>query len=107
MKTEIDLDRVLELAKRMTIDVSESKNYNIDYDYLKENVPKLYDLILAKSENSMEILEFMVKKLKDGKTTQDKASEQFGTFLAEKYIYPKIDMNLENQGSSSCSSSKK
>jgi hypothetical protein len=49
----------------------------------------------------MEILDFMVKKLKEGKKTEEKASEDVGEFLAQRYIYPNIDMNLENQGSSS------
>lgn len=101
----LDLDKVLRLAKRMNCDVRAGREYNIDFDYLKENVPRLYDLVLAKSENSMEILEFMIGQLKQEKKTEEKASEEVGEFLASKYIYPNIDMSLENQGSFGTSSS--
>lgn len=98
---KIDLDKVLELAKKMYADVKVGSPYNIDYDYLKEFTPKLYDLILAKSDNFMEILNFMVKKLKQEKLTEEKQSEDVGKFLAEQYIYPNIDMTKEPGGSSS------
>jgi uncharacterized membrane protein YvbJ len=101
MNDKIDLDKVLDLAKKMKGCVEKGEEYSIDYDYLKEHTPKLYDLILAKSDNFMEILDYMVKKLKEGKKTEEKASEDVGEFLAQRYIYPNIDMSLENQGSSS------
>lgn len=99
---KIDLDKVMDLAKKMSKDVASGSPYRIDYDYLKEFTPKLYDLILAKSDNFMEILDFMVKKLKQEKLTEEKQSEDVGKFLAEQYIYPNIDMSKEP----GCSSSK-
>lgn len=96
----LDLDKVIVLVKKMNEDVRLGREYNIDFDYLKQKTPRLYDMILAKTENAMEILEFMVSRLKEGKKSQEKSSEEVGEFLASKYIYPNIDMSLENQGSS-------
>jgi|APGre2960657404_1045060.scaffolds.fasta_scaffold00163_11 hypothetical protein len=99
IQEELDLDKISSLAQEMVKDLENERPYDVKYNYLKEVTPSIYDMILAKTENFIPTLMFMLEKLREireNKETQEKQSEKVGTFLAEKYIYPVIDMTKEN-----------
>ena len=99
IQEDIDLDKVVSLTQNMVKDLEIGAQYDTKYDYLKEMVPTIYDMILAKTENFIPTLLFMIEKMrevKENKETCEAQSEKVGKFLAEKFIYPNIDMSKEN-----------
>ena len=98
----IDIDKIITESTIMANDVKTGKKINFyeKYEYLYSNTPTLFDMIKQNKEDFMPILKFMtesIKKINSGKETEEDEGVKMGEFLAEKYIYPHVDMSKENK----------
>lgn len=97
---KIDIERVTKLVPEMVKDIKEGKGYDTKYDYLKEAIPSIYDIIVEDPDAALPNLMYMLKMAKDiedGKASERKQSEKVGLFFAEKYVYSQIDMTKETK----------
>jgi hypothetical protein len=98
-QSTLDYELIERLAKDMIVDIKNGEGYSSKYDYIKENTPKIYDMLVEDGEKSLKPLMFMLSKMKEikkGSETQNSSSEKVGEYLAQKYIYPVIDTTKEN-----------
>jgi hypothetical protein len=105
---KFDIPRITTLVQEMAKDLINGKGYNSKYDYVKESLPEMYDLLVEDPEKSLPNIMYMLDmagKVKD-KESQEFQSKKVGLFLAQKFVYPNLDMTKETipdigEGSSS------
>jgi hypothetical protein len=96
---KFDIPKLTTLVKDMAQDLIDGKGYDSKYDYIKENIPAMYDMLVEDPVKALPNLLHMLKlaaEIKDEKTQEDQ-SKKVGLFLADQYIYPNIDMTNETK----------
>lgn len=95
------LKEVLDMRKNIVSNLVLSKdNYKEKYIYLSSNSPTLFEMVYKDEGPYLEQLKFMIEnanKIKRKELSQYDADVEVGANLANKYIYPNIDMEKENQ----------
>lgn len=105
---KFDIPKITTLVQEMAKDLINGKGYDSKYDYVKESLPEMYDLLVEDPEKSLPNILYMLDmagKVKD-KESQEHQSKKVGMFFAEQYVYPNLDMSKETipdigEGSSS------
>lgn len=107
---KLDLDKILTDVKSLQREISDGHvniaDLKMQYSYINENIPTIFEMILTKDKAFLPIFETMLENTKtiqdsnDTKKTQEEQDKLVGEMLAEKYIYPNIDMTKENGKSS-------
>lgn len=94
---KFDIPMITRLVQEMAKDLINGKGYNSKYDYVKESLPEMYDLLVEDPEKSLPNILYMLDmagKVKD-KESQEHQSKKVGLFLAQKFVYPNLDMTKE------------
>src|SRR6187399_1999190 len=97
-----DGDKILQEVNSMRDDIIKKRinkdlNYfSKKYQYLYDNVPTMFRMVYDNDFDYMPMINLMLekyKKMSNGSVTHEDASKDIGETLAEKYIYPNIDMS--------------
>ena len=99
---DIDIKLLRETIKAMRDDVK-SKNFDRDtliekYNFLFTNTKHIFETVINDTFNYMPQLNTMLdlrQEIKD-KETKENMDKIVGKVLAEKYVYPVLDMSKEN-----------
>src|SRR4029079_10214902 len=97
----VDTTKLLYEVVQMRQDIQSGRtdiNYIDKYSYLYLGFPSLFQLIQNNRGDYMPVVMTMLdkaEKINKGLMTHESASKDIGETLAEKYIYPKIDMSKE------------
>jgi hypothetical protein len=70
-------------------------NLEIKYKYLKENVPKLFEVIVEKrfERRNFEFMLNSLERLMAGTSTMHQENVNVGTVLVDKYVKPNLSKN--------------
>ena len=69
---------------------------------LKEDSPRIFEMVLENSPGYFEILSRMVNaanQVRNGEVSQEEMDKKVGLELAKEYVYPHIDMSKETGSS--------
>ncbi len=98
----VDTKKLLDEIVAMRNDVKKGylldDQYKLLYKFTYENTPTLFRMVLKNDSNYMTVLNTLiknVKKIETNEISQEDADVIIGQELADKYIYPNIDMSKE------------
>lgn len=93
------LKEVLDMRKDIQSNLVITKEqYTEKYSYIFKNTPTLFEMVYKDEGPYLEQLQFMIKnanKINRNEINQYDADVEVGKELANKYIYPKLDMDKE------------
>lgn len=100
---ELDVNNLLKQVLDMRKDIINSEvltkdQYSSKYNYLYTYSPTLFEMVYLNEEPYLNQLNLMISnimKIKRKEISQETADKEIGEKLAEKYIYPYIDMEKE------------
>lgn len=99
----LDAAKIVEEVLQMRTDIQNNEVYTREqyshrFKFLHENAPTLFDMVLKDETTYLTVLQNMIRtleKIRKNSLSQHDADVEIGKELAEKYIYPNIDMEKE------------